>query len=335
MRPVQTGSSLKSSFDVTEADTAAAIGNVGVNVVSTMTLVKLVEVACFNVIQPHYEPDDATVGTRVALDHVGPAYPGRPVDILATLEVVDGRRMTFTVDVRQDDRDVMSGQHVRVVVSQSKFSTAPVMAGDGPVPEVEFWFDVHSPWCYFASFRIGNLLRAHGGTVKWRPFHLPKLIELIDGRRPMEANDNFVTWFRRDMLDYAELYGLPFERHKNFPLRPARALRSILFAEQQGQVEPYVQRLMRAYWSEQKDISDPEVLAALGAEVGVDAEGVLQASEKSEYYEIIAAHVEEAASRGIFGAPAMLFDDRLYWGNDRLDMLDRHLGRWRARKISA
>jgi 2-hydroxychromene-2-carboxylate isomerase/predicted thioesterase len=333
MKQAQTGAALTTSFEVSDADTAAAIGNVGVHVVSTMTLVKLVEVACYNVIQPMYECGDATVGTRVALDHVGPAHPGRAVDIHATVTGHEGRRLEFDVEVTQDGRPVMRGQHHRVVVSTDKFASGAAAASPDAQPHVEFWFDVHSPWCYFASYRIGNLVREHGGTIKWRPVHLPKLMDLIEGRRPLEANENFVRWFRQDIVDHAALHGLPFDQHKDYPLRPARALRSFLHAEEAGAAEPYVQAMMTAYWSQQKDISDIDVLAALGERVGLDGRDIRAAVDNETYKATIDANVREAAERGLFGVPAMFFNGKLFWGNDRLDLLDRNIGAWRAQSI--
>ena len=329
MKPLNSGMSLRSSYDVTADDTAAAIGNTGVEVISTMALVRLVEQASYEVIAAHYEPGDATVGTRVALDHVGAAHPGRPVEILASLAEVKGRRLTFNIEVEQDGRAIMTGEHVRAVVALDRFlkaaelKTAPKHGG----PAVEFWYDFHSPWCYFASHRIGNILRASGGTVRWRPVHLPNLMERIDGRRPMDGIASFVSWFRQDIADHAELHGLPLERHKGYPLRPSRALRAALYADDRGMAEPFVMRVMQAYWSEQADISDIATLQDLGASVGLDRDGVAAATENKAHKATIAANVEEAAERGVFGLPAMFLGDKLFWGNDRLDLMDRWLGR--------
>jgi len=330
MKPARDGLALTSSFPVGHGDTAAAIGNVGVDVISTMTLVKLVEVACYNVIQPYYETNDATVGVRVALDHIGAAYPDGTVDIAATLTTVEGRRYRFHVHVTQDGREVMTGEHVRVRVDAAKFESATAAPASMRQPHVVFWFDVHSPWCYFASHRIGNMARRHGGTVTWRPVHLPQLMDLIDGRRPLEANENFVRWFRQDIRDHAELLGLPFAQHPDYPLRPSRALRCCLYAEAQGLEEVFVQRVMRAYWAEAEDISDIAVLQRLGADVGLDAHGIEAAAQSEDYKARIAANVEAAANSGLFGVPAMVFEGKLYWGNDRIDLLERHIGAWCA-----
>lgn len=332
MKPLTPGAALRQSFDVTTDDTAAAIGNTGVEVISTMAMVRLVETACYGVISSHYEDGDATVGTRVALDHEAPAYPGRPVDILATLTGVRGRKLTFSVEVEQDGRRIMTGEHVRATVRLDTFlggkgdAATPGASG----PQVEFWYDFHSPWCYFASFRVGNILRAHGGTVRWRPVHLPKLMERIDGRRPLEGIQAFVKWYRQDALDHAALYGLPYDPHKDYPLRPSRALRAALYADEQSAAEPFIKAVMQAYWAGQRDISDLGVLQELGESIGLAREGVVEAAGNEIYKAQIEANIEEAAERGVFGLPAMFFDGKLFWGNDRLELLDHWLGQWRA-----
>ena len=101
--------------------------------------------------------------------------------------------------------------------------------------ELEFWYDFHSPWAYLAATQIEALAARHGLAVAWRPLHLPRLIEAIDGRRPMEENGAFLAWYKQDLQDWAELYGLSLRYHPDYPLRPARALRASLRAAELGQ----------------------------------------------------------------------------------------------------
>jgi len=327
MKPLEPGISLRESFNVSAEDTASAIGNTGVDVISTMVLIKFVETACGQLVAPAYEDGEATVGTRVALDHVGAAFPGRPVEVLATLSDISGRRMSFQVNVEQDGTQIMTGEHMRAAVNLDKFMQGLAAPAVSDGPEVEFFFDYHSPWCYFASVRIGNILRRHGGTVRWRPVHLPNLMEQIDGRRPMDGIPSFVRWFQQDIADHADLLGLPFQKHRDYPLRPSRALRASLYAEEQGAAEPFVQAVMRAYWAEQGDISDIAVLQELGKKAGLAPDGIAEATGDERYKAEIAANVEEAAERGVFGLPAMFFEGKLFWGNDRLDLMDRWIGK--------
>src|SRR5690349_19661101 len=116
-----------------------------------------------------------------------------------------------------------------------------------------FWFDVHSPWVYLASIRIGDLARKHGLDLAWRPLHLPRLLDQIGGVKPLEATPSRVAWFRQDIRDWAEAQGVPLRQHPNYPLRNSRALRACLLAADEGRAEEFVTRVLKGYWAEEAD----------------------------------------------------------------------------------
>jgi 2-hydroxychromene-2-carboxylate isomerase len=193
-----------------------------------------------------------------------------------------------------------------------------------------FWFDVHSPWCYLAAHRVGDVARKHGRDLVWRPLHLPSLLDAIGGRRPLEANAAFVRWFKQDIADWAEMLGLPIAYHPHYPLRNSRALRACQYAADQGKGEAFAKRILRGYWAEAGDITDADRIAAWGAECGLDAAGIGAAALSETYKSRIEFNTEEAIARGVFGVPTVDTGTKLYFGNDRLDLLDLHLSRIRA-----
>ena len=190
-----------------------------------------------------------------------------------------------------------------------------------------FWFDVHSPWVYLAAHRIGDLARKHGRELLWRPLHLPRLLDAIGGVKPLEATPARVAWFRQDILDHAELLGLPLRYHPGYPLRNSRALRACLHAADQGKAEAFVTRLLRAYWAEEGDITDLALLARWGEEAGLDGAAVSAAAQSETMKERLDANTAEAIARGVFGVPTVDTGHKLYFGNDRLELLDLHLSR--------
>ena len=121
MRTVPHGIAATNRFDPTVGDTAAAVGNTGVEAVATVALILWVEATCGELIAPWLEEGEAGVGFRVAVDHTGPAFAGRPVEVHARVSGVDGRKVTFAVRLEQDGREVMVGEHVRVVVDLARF----------------------------------------------------------------------------------------------------------------------------------------------------------------------------------------------------------------------
>jgi 2-hydroxychromene-2-carboxylate isomerase/predicted thioesterase len=322
MKAAEQGLRFKGQVMPRPEDLASAIGNKGVHVVSSPATIGYLEMACYGAIRHLLEPDDGTVGVDFQLKHVGAAYPGRPVDVAAELIASDGRRLRFRVQASQDGRTVMSGEHERALISVARFLKSQPQR---PAPRLTFWFDIHSPWCWLAAERIGALADKHGADLFWRPLHLPRLIETIDGRRPLEENAAFLAWYKQDLQDHARLLGLTLRYHPHYPLRNSRGLRACLHAIDAGSGEAFVRRLMRAYWSEAADITDLALLARLGEDCGLDGTAVVAAAQSSELKARLEANTAEAIERGVFGVPTIDTGEKLYFGNDRLDLLDRHL----------
>lgn len=304
--------------------TAAAIGNTGVSVVSSPSLMGMLEEASHRAVRDLFEPGEATVGTRIDVSHLAPALPGREVLAQAHLDAIDGRRLRFSVCAYQEGRVIMRGTHERALVRLERFIPPNLVEAVEPndTGTIEFFFDFHSPWCYFAALRIGAIATRLGRTVQWKPMHLARLIERIDGRRPLEANPAFVRWYKADMQAWAVQLGIQLRYHPQFPLRPARALRATGLAIQQGRAEPFVLGVMRAYWSESRDISDADQLAQIGAAAGFDPQAVRPSIDNPVFKEMVEANTQEAQARGVFGAPSFFCDGRLFWGNDRLEQLE-------------
>ena len=121
MRTVPHGIVSTRHFHPTSRDTAAAVGNAGVEAVATVAMILWIEATCGELMAPYLEPDEAGVGFRVAVDHTGPAFAGRPVEVHARVSGVEGRRVSFAVRLEQDGRELMTGEHVRAVVDLARF----------------------------------------------------------------------------------------------------------------------------------------------------------------------------------------------------------------------
>ena len=357
MRTVPRGIAATSRFDATDTDTAAAVGNSGVEAVATVALILWIEATCGELMAPCLDEGEAGVGVRVAVDHTGPAFAGRPVEVHARVSGVDRRQVTFAVRLAQDGRDVMTGEHVRAVVDLARFldartenampptqpatESAPTSAADSAtksatvsatksaaMPPVTFFFDVHSPWSYLASVLIGPLTRRHDARIEWRPIHLANLMDRIDGLRPLEQTPARVAWYEQDIADRMAQHGLPYDPHPDYPLRPSRALRSCVYAAEQGCAEAFVRAVMRGYWFEKRDISNLAVLQAMADEVGLGPRPIAEIVSDGSCKAAVARNTDDAIARGVFGVPSFLFDGKLFFGSDRMDLLDLALGRW-------
>lgn len=119
--PPRPGLTATVTLDVTDADTAIAIGSGDVNVLATPRVVALAEEASVKAVEGALGAGSTTVGYRVQLDHLSPTMPGTTVTAEAVLEAVEGRRLTFRVSVTDPRGLVAAGRITRVTVERDRF----------------------------------------------------------------------------------------------------------------------------------------------------------------------------------------------------------------------
>jgi len=119
--PPQPGLAAEVVAPVTDTDTAMALGSGEVAVLGTPRVVALCEEASIKAIQATLDPGTTSVGMRIQLDHVAPTAVGHKVRAEATLERVEGRRLTFAVSMRDERGLVAVGKVTRVLVDVERF----------------------------------------------------------------------------------------------------------------------------------------------------------------------------------------------------------------------
>jgi len=119
--PLEPGRTGRASLTVTDQDTAAALGTGVVPVLATPRLVALCEAAACSAVHHELPAGTTTVGVRVQFDHLAPIHVGTEVRAEATLERVEGRRLTFTVSATDHVGLVGAGRVTRVVVDEQGF----------------------------------------------------------------------------------------------------------------------------------------------------------------------------------------------------------------------
>jgi 2-hydroxychromene-2-carboxylate isomerase len=96
-------------------------------------------------------------------------------------------------------------------------------------------------------------------------------------------------------------------------------------SETQDRIEAFAQRVLRGYWAEGANIEDYGVLAALATEAGLDGGRVVEGAQSDAVKQALVANLDEAIAAGVFGVPTVALGEKLYFGNDRLDLLELHL----------
>lgn len=196
---------------------------------------------------------------------------------------------------------------------------------------IDFYFDFSSPYGYFASARIDEIAERHGRRVTWHPILLGAVFKLT-GQRPLPSIPLKGSYTNHDLARSARLIGVPFKLPTKFPIAgqaPSRAYYWI--ADRDAAVgRSLAQALYRAYFAEDRDISNPEVTANVAAKLGIPREDLLQALNEPAVKERLKSEVDAAIERGVFGSPYVVIDGEPFWGADRLDQAEKWLatGGW-------
>ena len=187
--------------------------------------------------------------------------------------------------------------------------------------EMDFWYEFGSTYSYPAAMRIERLAGDAGVALRWRPFLLGPIFKAYgwnDSPFNIFAAKGRYMWRDLERVCAAEGVALALPPVR-FPQNGLKAARLALIGERDGWTAAFTRAVFAANYAEQKDISDDTTLRAILSALGVDTDAAFAAANTPETKEALKLQTEEAASRGLFGAPSFTVGDELFWGNDRLE----------------
>ena len=191
---------------------------------------------------------------------------------------------------------------------------------------LEFYFDFSSPYGYLAAERIDELAAKYGRKVKWRPVLLGVIFKAT-GAAPLTTVPLKGDYAKLDFVRSARFMGIPYNPPSRFPLPTQMAARAYYWLHDRdcAMARAFAKAIYRAFFVEDRDISDPEVVLAIAAAVGADRAAVAEAVESPEIKERLKAEVAAALEKGVFGSPFILCDGEPFMGADRLPQLEARL----------
>lgn len=193
---------------------------------------------------------------------------------------------------------------------------------------IDYYLSTISPNCYLAGTRPGEIAAKHGATITYKPLDIMGLFSRTGGVPPGQRHQSRQDYRLIEIERSAKLAGLPVNvKPAHWPTNPAPSSYAMIAAQSAGggDMAALCAGITRACWADQKDIAEDDVVKACLDAAGFDpslAESGLLAGA-----ETYAANLEDAVNVGVFGAPFFMVDDGArFWGMDRLDQLDMHLG---------
>jgi 2-hydroxychromene-2-carboxylate isomerase len=193
---------------------------------------------------------------------------------------------------------------------------------------IDYYFTPISPWAFLGSERFHAITTKAGAEVAYRPVNFGTIFPASGGLPLAKRAPQRQAYRLVELRRWADHLGIPLNpTPTTFPQSDELAALTLIAAEEAGaDLAALSTALGRAIWVEDRNIADPDTVREILARHGVGSELV----ERAGSDEIRArrdAYTEQALAAGVFGAPSYVVNGEIFWGQDRLDFLERALSR--------
>lgn len=194
---------------------------------------------------------------------------------------------------------------------------------------IDYFFAPHSPWAYLGHQRFQDIARQHGAQVRVLPVDLGGRVFPLTGGLPLAKRAPQRQAYRLlELQRFSQWLQVPLNPNPcYFPVNPDDAAKLIIAVDLQDGTEAAMAlagAVMRAVWVEERNIADEGTLAELLQGQGLDRSR-LDDAHTQRVHQRYEEDTQRAIDAGVFGAPSYVIDGEIFWGQDRLDFVERRL----------
>ncbi|SHH55004.1 2-hydroxychromene-2-carboxylate isomerase [Massilia sp. CF038] len=195
---------------------------------------------------------------------------------------------------------------------------------------ITYYMTPLSPWTYLGHARLVALAECKGAPVDIKPVDLGRVFSVSGGLPLAKRTPQRQAYRLLEMARVAAHLGLPMNvQPVFFPVPPDAAAKLIIAARTSLGADAALAlagAIMRALWAEEKNISDEDTLVQVADLLGYDGRMLMKSAQTAGVQEQLDKNTDEAIAANVFGAPWYVVDGEGFWGQDRLDFVERALG---------
>ena len=199
------------------------------------------------------------------------------------------------------------------------------------MPAITYYMSLNSPWTYLGSARFAGMAKRHGCKVDIKPARFGEIFSKTGGLPLPKRSAERRAYRMMELKRWREQTKLPITLEpKYFPSDEAPGTRLVIAAKLQGKdAHALATEIGRALWEREENIAETGVLTAAAKRAGLDADAIEKAGPSAaELDKLHDQYTAEALAHGVFGAPSYVLESReFFWGQDRLEFLDRALAK--------
>ncbi len=197
---------------------------------------------------------------------------------------------------------------------------------------IDYYFSLVSPWAYIGHVPFMEIAQRHGIEVNFKPVFLGRVFSETGGLPLQQRHPARQRYRMVELQRWREKRGLSFNlTPKHWPFDVNLADRTVIAVATTGKSpDAFLRRAFSAVWEEERDLGDRLVLAELAEQAGHDSSTLMEVAAGSATEAIYALNLENAVASDVFGSPAYVLDGEVFWGQDRLELLDDALSSGRS-----
>ena len=194
---------------------------------------------------------------------------------------------------------------------------------------IDYYMTLNSPWTYLGSALFAEIARQNGATVNIKPCKFGPIFEQTGGLPLPKRSQQRRAYRMMELKRWREVRGIPLTLEpKHFPSDDSAATRLVIAVKLHGKdAHKLSLELGRALWEREEDLANPTTISAAARRAGLmDAELRVDSPSDAELDTLHEQFTREALAAGVFGAPSFVLPSgEIFWGQDRLDLLERAL----------
>jgi 2-hydroxychromene-2-carboxylate isomerase len=197
---------------------------------------------------------------------------------------------------------------------------------------IDYYFSLLSPWTYIGHKHFVDIARRRDARIAYRPVLLNEVFAETGGLPLAKRHPARQAYRMVELQRWREKRGLAFHLRPQYWPYDADLANCVVLAVAADGADPaaFVQAALNGVWENQQNLGDATVLASLLREAGFDAPSILAGANSPFIRDAYERNRLDAIATGVFGAPSYVLDGEIFWGQDRLDLLDDALASGRV-----
>ena len=188
------------------------------------------------------------------------------------------------------------------------------------IKSFEFYFDFGSPYTFLAHKEIRKIEKENSIKIKYMPILLGDLLKSV-GVKPNADIPIKAKYMIKDCKLWADKKNIVLKFNNYFPIVTLNLLRCVLVAEKKGFAQNFINKVFDAIWEDGLNLNDNIIVEKLLKNIGINPKTFVMESVDNKIKDELKKRTDEAYKKGIFGSPSFIVNNKIFWGQDRLEFV--------------